>query len=212
MDKKILVSMMVIGLVAALAGAGLYAYFSDTETSSGNTFTAGTLDLILGGSTLPFSVSNTYPGASGKDNVTLRNGGSLPGVLDVKVTNVTNTGALDRSPTVTGEFCDHSGDLGGALEIAIWLDIDNDGLRGSSDFGLNYTGGIYDPSVGLQYAPLNNYNNTVWNNIRTMASSDVDTFIIEWQIPGTVGNAIQGDMVTFDVVFQLRQSGAPGLE
>jgi hypothetical protein len=39
----------------------------------------------------------------------------------------------------------------------------------------------------------------------------VDTFIIEWQIPGTVGNAIQGDMVTFDVVFQLRQSEATGL-
>jgi predicted ribosomally synthesized peptide with SipW-like signal peptide len=47
MDKKILVSMMVIGLVAALAGAGLYAYFSDTETSKGNKFTAGTMDLKL---------------------------------------------------------------------------------------------------------------------------------------------------------------------
>jgi predicted ribosomally synthesized peptide with SipW-like signal peptide len=211
MDKKILVSVMVIGLVATLAGAGLHAYFSDTETSSGNTFTAGTLDLTLGGSTLPFSVSDTYPGASGSDHVTLTNGGSLSGVLDVKVTNVVNIGALKRNPPVTGEFCDESGDLGNALEIAIWLDIDNDGENDSTDFGLKYDGTTYDPSLGLQYASLNSYNNVVWNNIRTMANGDMDTFIIGWRIPGTVGNAIQGDMVTFDVVFQLRQSGAPGL-
>jgi len=47
MNKKILISLAVIGVVAAIAIGGTIAYFSDTETSTGNTFTAGKLDLIF---------------------------------------------------------------------------------------------------------------------------------------------------------------------
>lgn len=45
MNKRVLVSLSVIAAVAALAVGGTIAYFSDTETSTGNTFTAGELDL-----------------------------------------------------------------------------------------------------------------------------------------------------------------------
>jgi predicted ribosomally synthesized peptide with SipW-like signal peptide len=45
MNKKILVSLSVIAAVAAIAIGGTIAYFSDTETSTGNTFTAGAIDL-----------------------------------------------------------------------------------------------------------------------------------------------------------------------
>jgi len=47
MSKKILISLSVIGAVAALAIGGTIAYFSDTETSTGNTFTAGSIDLKI---------------------------------------------------------------------------------------------------------------------------------------------------------------------
>ncbi len=47
MNKRILISLSVIGLVAAIAIGGTIAYFSDTETSVGNTFTAGTIDISL---------------------------------------------------------------------------------------------------------------------------------------------------------------------
>lgn len=43
--NKLLTSLLMIGVIAGMAGAGTWAYFSDTETSEGNTFTAGTLDL-----------------------------------------------------------------------------------------------------------------------------------------------------------------------
>lgn len=43
--KKIIISLSVIGAVAAIAVGGTIAYFSDQETSIGNTFTAGELDL-----------------------------------------------------------------------------------------------------------------------------------------------------------------------
>ena len=43
--KKILLSVLTIGALGALAFGASRAYFSDTETSTGNTFTAGSLDL-----------------------------------------------------------------------------------------------------------------------------------------------------------------------
>lgn len=43
--KKVLISLAAIGVVAAIAVGATVAYFSDTETSTGNTFTAGSIDL-----------------------------------------------------------------------------------------------------------------------------------------------------------------------
>jgi len=47
MNKKILISLMAIVIVAGAAVWGTTAYFSDTETSTGNTFTAGAIDLKI---------------------------------------------------------------------------------------------------------------------------------------------------------------------
>ncbi len=38
-----------LGLVGSLVGGGLFAYFSDTETATNNTFVAGTIDLAVNG-------------------------------------------------------------------------------------------------------------------------------------------------------------------
>jgi predicted ribosomally synthesized peptide with SipW-like signal peptide len=71
MDKKILASMLIIAVASTLLGAGTVAYFSNTETSTGNTFTAGTLDLKLShdsngpwtdGVTGTWTLSNMMPG------------------------------------------------------------------------------------------------------------------------------------------------------
>ena len=43
--KKILISLGIIGVVAAVAIGGTIAYFNDVETSTNNVFTAGSLDL-----------------------------------------------------------------------------------------------------------------------------------------------------------------------
>lgn len=43
--KKIIFSLSIIAVAAAIVIGGTYAYFSDTETSTGNTFTAGQIDL-----------------------------------------------------------------------------------------------------------------------------------------------------------------------
>ena len=47
MNKKILISLSVVVVVAAVAVGATTAFFSDTETSTGNTFTAGAIDLTV---------------------------------------------------------------------------------------------------------------------------------------------------------------------
>src|SRR3989338_10119894 len=43
--KRILLSLLIIGLVSGVGFAATQAFFSDTEVSANNTFTAGELDL-----------------------------------------------------------------------------------------------------------------------------------------------------------------------
>jgi spore coat-associated protein N len=93
--KKILVSLMVIALVAGLIGAGISAYFSDEESSTGNTFTAGTLNIELG--------SGSWSGGFSYDNM-------CPGETVTFTIEVTSVGSLPLDYTVTADL---NGDLAG---------------------------------------------------------------------------------------------------
>lgn len=48
-NKKILTSVFIIGLLAFGLGYGTYSYFSDIETSTNNIFTTGTIDIAVDG-------------------------------------------------------------------------------------------------------------------------------------------------------------------
>src|SRR3989344_4011502 len=56
--RSILLSSVVIAFVASLVFAGTQAFFSDTETSTGNTFTAGELDLTIDNTSYGFDYNN----------------------------------------------------------------------------------------------------------------------------------------------------------
>ena len=84
--KKIVLGLMVIVLTVGLVGAGAMAYFQDTETSTGNTYTAGTLDLKIrdvgvnwtdGIATAEWSLSNMKPGDTAYGSIDFKNFGSI---------------------------------------------------------------------------------------------------------------------------------------
>jgi len=83
--KKITFMAVGILLVIAMVGAGTWAYFSDTETSTGNTFTAGTIVLALDGQdndgaaygTTYFNVANMAPGDTETAYLEIDNTGTL---------------------------------------------------------------------------------------------------------------------------------------
>jgi len=111
--KKLLIILMAGLLCMGLVG-GAFAYFSDTETSTGNTFTAATLNAAPGsiyvsgetGYYPPYQspVMNVTPGSDGVNGCvvfsdikpgdsgiiywSLKNDGTIPGSLDLEITRL----------------------------------------------------------------------------------------------------------------------------
>jgi len=61
--KKIIISLSIIAAAAAIVIGGTIAYFSDTETLTGNTFTAGSIDLKIDFDGYFNQVANGIPNA-----------------------------------------------------------------------------------------------------------------------------------------------------
>ncbi len=78
MNRRILLSLLIIALVVAATATGAMALFTDQETSSGNTFTTGNLDLALSnGTPLPFTVSGMAPGDVAYGGLQISNSGNM---------------------------------------------------------------------------------------------------------------------------------------
>lgn len=85
-------SIMTIAFVLAVVAGGTLALFADTESSIGNTFTSGTLDLRVDNENGPlgakFSTSNMVPGEKyHAGTVTLSNAGTVDGILTLMIDN-----------------------------------------------------------------------------------------------------------------------------
>lgn len=84
--KKFLLSGLAALLAMGLMGSS-FAYFSDIETSTGNTFTAGTWDIEVNGHSLPFRVANILPGWSGTQDAVVHNLGTESGQVYITADN-----------------------------------------------------------------------------------------------------------------------------
>ncbi len=91
MKKKILFSLVAIAAAAAVIIGGTTAFFSDTETSTGNTFTAGAIDLTID--------NESY--VTNEDGVLVYNNGTSWGLSDL--TNQLFFNFLDLKPGDRGE-------------------------------------------------------------------------------------------------------------
>jgi predicted ribosomally synthesized peptide with SipW-like signal peptide len=117
MDTQVLASLIVIGLVASIIGAGTYAYFSDTETSSANTLAAGTLNLKVNNGPDPYvgslvQILNLKPSAarySSAINITIEN----------------NSGKVFKR--ISHVVCTHQPNPG--LDTNTWFDLNVNGVQ-----------------------------------------------------------------------------------
>jgi predicted ribosomally synthesized peptide with SipW-like signal peptide len=224
MNKKILVSVMVIAVACALVGGGIYAYFSDTETSEGSTFTAGTLNLVP-------STSGTGPG--GKYTVT-EGGDGVNGKV------VFTTLAPEDSGSITWEL-ENDGDLDGTLTMASDVIFDENGSNEPEDAVANNNGGgdgDLDEYMGVRlerdgtyilgdashYVPFSDLEVVLDAESESLAASDTLTYVLEWEIASDVmgagddgefgtaddvdedDNIIQSDKATLDITFTLTQA------
>lgn len=132
MNKRILISLSVIGAVAAIAVGGTIAYFSDTEESIGNTFTAGKLDLIfrvngqdVGGDPLFTELIDLKPGDSGEKTVSLWvDNNPACGKVAINVTeDLDNDCTEPEGIDEPGDECGvEGGELNDQVNFLVWKD------------------------------------------------------------------------------------------
>ncbi|MDI6640204.1 MAG: TasA family protein [Methanocellales archaeon] len=225
MNGKILTSLLVIGIVIGLTGGATFAYFSDTETSTGNTFTAGTLNLQVGAADPTIesiSISNMKPDDRGNAATWLtKNIGTLSGKLSLDIGTVTNYENVRTEPEkdATDETTgNEEGELGEYLKVAIWLDFNKNGLWDTGDKYLTDAPGVVtaeaaitdQPLPAAAYDYLNDFSGksyTADTLAVTMGGNDEFNFRVEYELPEADNiNKVQSDSSVFDITFTLTQS------
>jgi len=107
--KKIIVSLAIIAVVGAIVVGATTAYFSDTETSKGNTFSAGTIDIRVEGDnftwTQPAVLEDMKPCYTDYFNFTIYNDGSDPNPVNVwkKLTGLHEETGVVSEPECTSQ-------------------------------------------------------------------------------------------------------------
>jgi predicted ribosomally synthesized peptide with SipW-like signal peptide len=214
--RKILTAIFVIGLVATIAGAGIYAYFSDTKTSTGNTFTAGTLDLKVGdwdedfkdGVTATWTMSDMVPGVTtvGPYSVNLKNVGTVAAnhveiSFSHSIDETTNPVESDTNPNSSPR------------DMARWIEITAMTYNGN-DFKaiFNSNPSKYD-SNGNGFFDLEDVTMPPWtdeggpldNLPPPLNSGGSRTFTMALKFNAGATNDIQGDILTTTITFTLNQ-------
>lgn len=198
MNKKIWYSISLIALVIGLAGVGTYAYFTANRTTSANRFAAGTLDLDVSSNGIkiePFIIENMGDNAniSGTKTYTIKNTGTLPGRLLVRLQNVVNAenGCNDQEKVAdpTCEEPGKEGDLGNAILLKVALDgVDQVESTLATD---------QMTKIGADWADLSEI---------VLQADEEREITVYWSADETsYGNEIQSDDVQFDVNFRLIQ-------
>lgn len=204
--RRILLSLITIFAIGALIINATKAVFSDVETSTGNTFSAGSLDLSVDGNngtnTVKFTLTNMKPGLQSIKTWSLNNVGSIDGYLDLENILVTNNENSCLEPeTEAGDVtCNTPGVGEGELQTVVKLsklfwDNDCNGWVGVGETA------IYDGAVGSIAA---NYD---INRSLTAGSSQCITAQMNWWNTAD-DNKAMGDDMTLDLTFELAQTTA----
>jgi len=207
--KKFLLSMLAIFLVIGLASAGTFAWFQDTETSTGNNLVAGTFDLKVNddnlgsgfgdGVTATWTMSDMIPGVTtvGPFNVFLQNSGSIAAnhveiSFSHEIDEVTNPVESDTDPESTPE------------EMARWIEITSMDYTGViltatlTDANGNGFLDLEDVTLPANAAALDNLSPPPING-------GTKTFHMALKFNEGATNDIQGDILTSTVTFTLNQ-------
>ncbi len=196
--KKILGLTVAAVLVMALVGGGTWAYFSDPETSAGNTLTAGTLNLVVGAAdptTANFTLTTKVPGDNGTIVWALDNDGDTDGYLDITFGTIVDSENTVWEPE-TGDNTT-SGELAENLQLIIFIDENNNDTYNAGIDTLIFSDNVTGGGTELSAAALDDYSLTV-------AATNKD-FCIYWTIDSAVGNTIMSDVTGFVVEFSLEQ-------
>ena len=261
--RKMLAGLGAVGLASVGAGLGTSAYFSDTESFSNNSLTAGTLDMSV---TADVVAANQYWVDQGGLDISvvadsqepvfglqvddIKPGdwaiicfeisvGDNPGYVQVATEKFAETGGLNPEPEQDAEGDSaNSADLGEYLLATVWQSYDDtsgdkaglsvlDPVFNNAGNSLSVSYG--EPDIGGVVA-TDQHHTTAREadgvlsggyivkddtGAPMMVGSDADgsdpevadtyEFCLLLELPYEVGNEIQGDGISFDLVFETEQ-------
>ena len=235
MNRKILISLSIIGAVAISAIGFTVAYFNDTETSVGNTFGAGEIDLKidfqckmpgcgwslrdLDGESF-FKECDVKPGDQKEGSISFHvyNNNAWGRIrLDHvhNYENVCNNPEIKVGDTTCGDPGDTLGELGQYLKFTIWLD---EGATAGWQCPETQPKCAADPLEG-DYT-LNGVETALINNVsadqlvasgwyvfpQEIQASSTYYVGVNWNLPAGTGNIAQTDSFQAWVEMQVVQS------
>jgi predicted ribosomally synthesized peptide with SipW-like signal peptide len=129
--RKILTSVLIIGVAAALMGIGTFAYFSDIESSTGNTITTGVIDLEVNGQN-PWEASfseELKPGRNmEKEFVLHMTGDSNPAKAWFRITDIVDDQGVSSEPEQEAEDGTPVCDLSNHIKVDIAMESNTPGM------------------------------------------------------------------------------------
>ncbi len=189
--KRILGLTIAFMLLMGMGSIGTWAYFQDTETSTGNVFAAGTLDLKtddVDGVTQTLYTSNLKPGDDISGSITLKNNGSVAGSsLDLAFSYAES----DNSFNLVNKIAD---------ETAAQMELTalNYGITNLlTSVNENYNGNGYKDVEDLKNADLTGQTG--------MNPSATENFSITVQLRGDTAGDFQSDGINITITFILNQ-------
>ncbi|MDY6918477.1 MAG: TasA family protein [Chloroflexota bacterium] len=196
--KKVLFSVLLICLVAAMVGAGTWAYFSDYEHSNDNYFAGGTLDLKVNGFDDPnvatfFEVECVAPCDEATVEIDLCNTGCVDGEADLHLTMTENddNGIAEPESDVDTTDGPGNGELCENLMMRISVDLDDNG-----SYETQIAEGAFTDIECI---------NWILGDLDAYSCIGLEIF---WWVPCEVGNEIMTDICGFDIEFSLNQKQA----
>jgi len=202
--KKIALSIAMIALVASVAVGATKAWLSDTETSVGNTLSAGTLDLKVddkeGGLVVHYTLAGIKPALPYTTQLghqwVLKNVGSIPGTVTATIKNLKDyengcNSAEIAAGDVTCLLGSDQGELSGLLGNVVWSINEAPWGRSLTPTFTSLKNGNGVPVTGT-YFHLN-------------PGESIPAYLnLNWDTSAN-DNLGQGDSVEFDVEFVLNQ-------
>lgn len=229
MNKKLLLSLSVLGICAVIAIGATVAYFSNTETSKGNTFTAGTIDLKVGDTNIIangpvngtlawepkdlteidkfFNLTDLKPGDNGKDTIKIKVG-SNPAWVCAQILNIVSTEETLTDPENKIQDTMDKGELDEELYITFYKDLNCNGEKDGDDSTIvswklfKDVGkfALADSLNGIAFQPdVENCISKMW----CFGSVNTETEVCDGS---AVTNKSQSDKLTADIVFEAIQS------
>jgi spore coat-associated protein N len=219
--KRIYTLAIVAAAILAMAGVGTWAYFSDTEQSTANTFTAGTLNLKLSdsdqtdqdGVSATFGASNRAPGdVIPLGTITLKNTGTIAADhVDIKFT------CSDTPYSLAAQVQTDTGDAD--IDLSTKLEVTSLSYNGTDLLVKDGDGYFVDTQIGLADGNgdgrlmMSELNNTILKGKAAPAANGASTIslTIGLTIRLDANNGIQGDQVTITITFGLFQDASQNL-